>query len=335
MTTDFQLKPGHSCCYKILDLKPIFYWLSWYYSSRVRKVLPLIDTEWSGWFLLLLGGSWGSPCGLYRHNDRDDFILSLHSVSEFTCLECWDISLESFKYRSLGSSRFPGLCCHESGYSSVQSLSCVRLFVTPWTAARQASLSITNSQSLPKLISIELVMPSNHLILCCPLLLLLSILPSIRVFSSESVLHMKWPKYWSFSLNISSSNEHSGLLSLRIDWLDLIAVQGTLKSLLQHHSSKASILCFSVQFSSVSQSCATLCDPMKCSMPGLPVHHQLPEFTHIHLHWVGDAIQPSHPLLSPSPPTFNLSQHQSLFKRVSSSHHMVKVLEFQLKHQSF
>jgi len=242
MTTDFQLKPGHSCCYKILDLKPIFCWLSWYYSSRVRKVLPLIDTEWSGWFLLLLGGSWGSPCGLYWHNGRDDFILSLHSVSEFTCLECWDISLESFKYRSLGSSRFPGLCCHESGYSSVQSLSCVRLFVTPWTAARQASLSITNSQSLPKLISIELVMPSNHLILCCPLLLLLSILPSIRVFSSESVLHMKWPKYWSFSLNISSSNEHSGLLSLRIDWLDLIAVQGTLKSILQHHSLKASIL---------------------------------------------------------------------------------------------
>ncbi|KAB0340697.1 hypothetical protein FD754_022907 [Muntiacus muntjak] len=127
-------------------------------------------------------------------------------------------------------------------FSSVQSLSCVQLFVTPWTAAHQASLSITNSQSLPKLMSIELVMPSNHLILCCPLLLLPSIFPSIRVFSNESVLCIRWPKYWSFSFNISPSNEHSGLLSFRMDWLDLLAVQGTLKSLLQHHSSKASIL---------------------------------------------------------------------------------------------
>ena len=126
-------------------------------------------------------------------------------------------------------------------FSSVQSLSHIRLFVTPWTAARQASLSFTNSQSLFKLMSIELVMPSNH-ILCCPLLLPPSIFPSIRVFSNESVLHIRWPKDWSFSFSISPSNDYSGLISFRMDWLDLLAVQGTLKSLLQHHSSKASIL---------------------------------------------------------------------------------------------
>ena len=120
--------------------------------------------------------------------------------------------------------------------SSVHSLSCVHLFVIPWTAARQASLSITNSRSLLKLMSIESVMPSNHLILCHPLLLLPSIFPSIRVFSKESVLHMRWPKYWSFSCSISPSNEYSGLISFRIAWLDFLAVQGTLKSLLQHHS---------------------------------------------------------------------------------------------------
>ena len=113
--------------------------------------------------------------------------------------------------------------------------------MTPWTAACQASLSIINFWSLPKPISIELVMPSNHLILCCPLLLLPSIFPSIRVFSDESVLHIRWPKYWSFSFSISPSNEHTGLM-FRMDWLDLLAVQGTLKSLLQHHSSKAPIL---------------------------------------------------------------------------------------------
>ena len=126
--------------------------------------------------------------------------------------------------------------------SSVQSFSCVQLFVTPWTAARQASLSITNSQSLLKFMSIESVMSSNHLILCCPLLLPPSIFLSIRVFSSESVLHIRWPKYWSFSFSISPSNEYSGLISFRMDWLDLLAVQGTLKGLVQHHSSKASIL---------------------------------------------------------------------------------------------
>ena len=125
---------------------------------------------------------------------------------------------------------------------SVQSLSSVWLFVTPWTAAHQASLSITNSWSSPKPMSIESMMPSNHLILCCPLLLLPSIFLSISVFSSESAFHIRWPKYWSFSFNISPSNEHPELISLRMDWLDLFAVQGTLKSLLQHHSSKASIL---------------------------------------------------------------------------------------------
>ena len=127
-------------------------------------------------------------------------------------------------------------------FSSVQSLSCVRLFVTPWTAACQASLSITNSQSLLKLMSIELVMPSKPLILCHLLLLPHSIFPSIRVFSSESAPHIRWPKYWSFSFSTSPSNEYSGLISFRIDWLDLLEVQETVKSLLQHHSSKASIL---------------------------------------------------------------------------------------------
>ena len=131
---------------------------------------------------------------------------------------------------------------------SVQSLSHFQLFATPWTAVCQASLSINNSQSLLKLISIESVMPSNHLILCRPILLLPSIFPSIRVFSKESVLHIRWPKYWSFSFNISPSNEYSGMISFTIDWFDLLAVQGTLKSLIQHHSSKASILWHSAFF---------------------------------------------------------------------------------------
>ena len=126
--------------------------------------------------------------------------------------------------------------------SSVQSLSHVWLFATSWTTAHQASLSITNSRIPPKPMSIVSMMPSNHLILCCTLLLLPSIFPSIRVFSNESALCMRWPKYWSFSFNISPSNERTGLISFRMDWLDLLAVQGTLKSLLQHHSSKASVL---------------------------------------------------------------------------------------------
>ena len=128
-------------------------------------------------------------------------------------------------------------------FSSVQSLSHV-----PWIAAHQASLSITNSRSLLKLMSVESVMPSSHLILCCTLLLLPSIPPSIRVFSSESTLRIRWPKYWSFTFNISPSNEHPGLISFRMDWLDLLAVQGTLNSLLQHHSSKSSIFRRSVFF---------------------------------------------------------------------------------------
>ena len=127
-------------------------------------------------------------------------------------------------------------------FSSVQSLSHVRLFATPWISAHQASLSIINSRSSLRLTSIELVMPSSHLILCRPLFLLPPIPPSIRVFYNESTLHMRWPKYWSFSFSISPSNEHPGLISFRMDRLDLLAVQGTLKSLLQHHSSKASIL---------------------------------------------------------------------------------------------
>ena len=132
--------------------------------------------------------------------------------------------------------------------SSVQLLRCVRLFATPWTAACQASLSITNSRSPPKPMSIVSAMPSNHLMPCCPLLLLPSIFPSIRVFSNESALRIRWPKYWSFSFNISPSNEHPGLISFRMDWLDLLAVQGTFKSLFQHHSSKASILWCSAFF---------------------------------------------------------------------------------------
>ena len=134
------------------------------------------------------------------------------------------------------------------GISSLQSLSRVQLFATPWTVAHQASLSITNSWSLLKLMSIESMMPSNYLILCHPLLLLPSVIPSIRVFSNESVLHIRWPKCWSFSFSISPSNEYSGLISVRMDWLDLLAVQGALKSLLQHHSSKASILWCSTFF---------------------------------------------------------------------------------------
>ena len=183
-------------------------------------------------------------------------------------------------------------------FSSVQLLSCVWFFVTPWIAAPQDSLSITNSWSSLKLMSIESVMPSNHLTLCYPLLLLPSIFPSIKVFSNESALCIRWPKDWSSIFSISPSNEYSGLISF--------------------------------QFSSVAQSCPTLCDPMNCSMPGLSVHHELPEFTQTQIHRVSDAIQPSHPLSSPFPPAPNPSQHHSLFQWVNSSHEVAKVLEFQL-----
>ena len=142
----------------------------------------------------------------------------------------------------------PGRARSVKLFSSVQSLSRVQLFAISWTAAHQASLSITNSWSLLKLMSIKSVMPSNHVILCHPLLLSPSIFPSIRVFSNESALRIRWPKYWSFSFSISPSNEHSGMISFSMNWLDLLAVQGTLKSLLQHHSSKASILQHSAFF---------------------------------------------------------------------------------------
>ena len=166
--------------------------------------------------------------------------------------------------------------------SSVQSLSRVLLFASLWTAARQASLSITNSWSLLELMCIESVMSSNHLILCCPLLLPPSIFPSNRVFSNESALGIRWPMCWSFSFNITPSNKHPGLISFRMDWLDLLAVQGTLKSLLQHHSSKASLLRHSVishrallfhmcVCAESLQSCLTLCGPMDCSLPGSSV----------------------------------------------------------------
>ena len=158
---------------------------------------------------------------------------------------------------------FPG------GISWLQLLSRVRLFAIPWTAAHQAFLSITNSRSLPKLMSIKLVMPSNHLILCCPLLLLPSIFPSIRVFSNESALHIRWPKYWSFSFNISPSNEHPGLISFRMDWLDLLAVQRTLKSLLQHHLQV-------LMFKSISTSALSF--------------HYSPTLTSIHDYWKNHSL---------------------------------------------
>ena len=156
-------------------------------------------------------------------------------------------ALDSGIKKMLECSIFPTIHAGICGLSSVQSLSHVQLFATPWTAARQASLSITNSRSLPKPMSIESVMPSSNLILCRPLLLP-SIFPSIRVFLNESALRIRWLKYWSFSFNISPSNEHPRLISFRMDWLDLLAVQGTLTSLLQHHSSKASILLCSAFF---------------------------------------------------------------------------------------
>ena len=157
-------------------------------------------------------------------------------------------------FQASGSLHIPSGCrylpnsLHLLQFSSVQLLSHVWLFVTPWTVAHHTSLSITDSWSLLKLMSIELVMPCSYLILCCPLLLLSPTPPSIRVFSNESALSIMWGKYWSFSFSISPSSEHSGLISFRMDWLDLLAVQGTLKSLLQHHSSKASILWHSAFF---------------------------------------------------------------------------------------
>ena len=164
------------------------------------------------------------------------FPTSTHSKIFWASLFCACIGSISIK------KALPFGACILVQFSSIQLLSCVRLFATPWIAARQASLSVTNSQSSLRLMSIESVMPSSHLILCRPLLLLPPIPPSIKVFSNESALCMKWPKYWSFSFSIIPSKEIPGLISFRMDWLDLLAVQETLKSLLQHHSSKASIL---------------------------------------------------------------------------------------------
>ena len=146
-----------------------------------------------------------------------------------------------FKFNKCQEEKEQNVIKEKDQFSSVQSLSHVQLFATPWIAARQASLSITNSRRLLRLTSIESMMPCSHLIFCCPLLLLPPIPPSIRVFSNESALRMRWPEYWSFSFSIIPSKEIPGLISFRMDWLDLLAVQGTLKSLLQHHSSNASI----------------------------------------------------------------------------------------------
>ena len=175
----------------------------------------------------------------HTHTELGKVLKSLRNNSSECGFESRSTSdpmtLNSFKDHLPDRSRSPGP-------ASIKSLSHVRLFVTPWTAACLASLSITNSWSLLKLMSIELVMRSNHLILCHPLLFLPSIFLSIKVFSDESALHIRWPKYWSFSFSISPSNEYSGLLSFTMDWMDLLAVQGTLKSLLQHLNSKASVL---------------------------------------------------------------------------------------------
>ena len=176
------------------------------------------------------------------------FVLFAHWYNYTAChtVNAQEMLFKNERMHVYSDDMYESLC--EGLECSVQSLSRVWLFVTPWTAAHQASLSITNSRSSPKTMSTVLVMPSNHLILCPPLLLLPSMFPSIRVFSNESALHIRWPKYWSFSFLISPSNEHPGLISFRMDWLDLLAVQGTLKSLLQNHNSKASVLRCSALF---------------------------------------------------------------------------------------
>ena len=211
-----------------------------------------------------------------------------------------------------------GYCC-----CSVTQL-CLTL-CDPMECSTEGFLSITVSRDLLWIMFIESMMPPNHFILCHPLLLLPSIFPNDRVFSSELALHIRWLKNWSFSFSISPSSEYSGLISSRMNWLDLLCCTPT-----------QTLLTFSsVQFSSVTQLCLTLCDPMNRSTPGLPVHHQLLESTQIHVHWVADAIEPSHPLSSPSPPAPNPSQHQGLFQWVNSSHEVAKVVAFQLQHQSF
>ena len=186
-----------------------------------------------------------SPLITYSSDTDSSAFLYIMDLGDYTDPK-WTIQDNLSQNQQI--SKYDFICYLNSHFSSVQSLSHDWLFATPWTAAHQASLSITNSQSPPKPMSIKSVMPSSHLILCRPLLLLPSIFPSIRVFSNESTLCIRWLKYWSFSFNISPSNEHPGLISFRVDWLDLLAVQGTLKSLLQHHSSKPSILRHSAFF---------------------------------------------------------------------------------------
>ena len=187
---------------------------------------------------------WHTPFPIWNQSLVSYPVLTIASWLEYSFLKRqvrWSGILISFRI-------FHSYSWSTRGFSSVQSVSRVRLFVTPWIAARQASLYITNSWSSLKLMSIESVMPSSHLILCCPLLLLPPILHSIRVFSNELTICIRWPKHWSFSVSIIPSKEHPGLISFRMDWLDLLTVQGTLKSLLQHHSSKASILQLSAVF---------------------------------------------------------------------------------------
>ena len=223
----------------------------------------------------------------------------------------------------------------------VQLLSRVWLFAAPWTAAPQSSLSFTSSLSSPllKLLSIESVMPFNHLILCCPLRLLPSVFPSLRVFYNELYLRIRWPKDWSFSFSISPSKWIFRVDSLW-DWLvcspcsprdsqessPAPRFKGLNSSALSLFLLSSSHIHTSVQFSRAVS--LTLCNPMDCSMPGYPVHYQLPELTQTHVHRVSDMIQPTHPLLSPSPPAFNLSQHKGLFQWVSSLHQVAKVLGF-------
>ena len=205
------------------------------------------------WWMDFLGGCHCSAKKIYNHSalfwDDKKRLSSLSSIITSPC--SLGVRPTGNRLGSWGYIWYKCQCNKSLTYnSSVQLLSHVWLFASPWTAACQASLSITNTQNPPKPMSIELVMPSNHLIFCHALLLLLSIFPSIRVFSNESALRIRWPKYWRFSFSISPSNskEHPGLISFRMDWLDLLAVQGTLKSLLQHHSSKASILWCSAFF---------------------------------------------------------------------------------------
>ena len=195
------------------------------------------------WFILL------SPVYLYHQLfifQRHCFCVILLLVKPYLWNKCWTpkpgILPEGLYFSTVSPLNFSLYLGYGVQVSSVQLLSHVWLFATPWSAACQASLTITNSWSLLKLMSIESLIPSNHFILCCPLLLLPSIFPSIRVFSNESVLRIRWPKYWHFSFSINPSNECSGLISFKIDWFDLLAVQRTLKSLLWHHNTKASVL---------------------------------------------------------------------------------------------